>query len=265
MYPHSNIAYEANWRIGLIKQYIENEPGEAIEYYNKIIKESPLSNFSIEAYNDLGNAAVSEGDLDNAAKYFSAIVNNGRASVEQKNSAKYRLGQIDFYKGDFKVAKEELAQVVSNLKDDNANDAIELSLLLNTSINDSSNLSLFASAELLAEQKKFSEAAEKYKLIASNKQAFMLQSLAQIRQAEMELALNNYDNSILLLNKISDENEKNIYSDKALYLLGQIYEYGKIDNSKAIEVYENLLAKFPNSLYLDSAREEIINLRNKLS
>ncbi len=265
LYPHSNVAYEAYWRIGLIKQYIENEPDKATEFYNKIIKESPLSNFSIEAYNDLGNAAVADGDLDKAIKDLSAIVNNGRASAEQKNSAKYRLGQIDFYKGDFKAAKVELAQVASNLKDDNANDAIELSLLLNTSINDSSNLLLYASAELLAEQKKFDEAAEKYKLIASNKQAFMLQSLAQIRQAEMELALNNYDSSISLLNKISDENEKNIYSDKALYLLGQIYEYGKVDNSKAVEVYEKLLAKFPNSLYLDKAREEIIKLRNKLS
>ncbi len=265
LYPHSNVAYEANWRIGLIKQYIENKPDEAIEYYNKIIKESPISNFSIEAYNDLGNAAIIDGDLGKAEKDFSAIVKNGRASVEQKNSAKYRLGQIDFYKGSFKAARNELAQVISNLKDDNANDAIELSLLLNTSINDSSNLSLFASAELLAEQKKFDEAAEKYKLMASNKKAFMLQSLAQIRQAEMELALNNYDSSISLLNKISDENEKNIYSDKALYLLGQIYEYGKVDNAKAVEVYEKLLAKFPNSLYLDKAREEIIKLRNKLS
>ncbi len=240
-------------------------PDQAIEYYNKIIKESPISNFSIEAYSDLGNAAIADGDLDKAAKDFSAIVNNGRASVEQKNSAKYRLGQIDFYKCDFKAARNELAQVISNLKDDNANDAIELSLLLNTSINDSSNLSLFASAELFAEQKKFDEAAEKYKELASNKKAFMLQSLAQVRQAEMELALNNYDSSISLLNKISDENEKNIYSDKALYLLGQIYEYGKVDNSKAVEVYEKLLAKFPNSLYLDKAREEIIKLRNKLS
>ncbi len=29
LYPHSNVAYEAIWRIGLIKQYIENEPGSS--------------------------------------------------------------------------------------------------------------------------------------------------------------------------------------------------------------------------------------------
>ena len=265
LYPHTNIAYEANWRIGLIKQYIENDPSDAVENYNKIIKESPLSNFSIEAYNDLGDAAVSDGNLNKAVQNFKAVMQNGRASAEQKNNAKYKIAQIKFYEGDFSAAKDLLAEVTSNLKDDNANDAIELSLLLNTSINDSSNLLLFASAELLAEQKKFEAAAEKYKKIASNKQAFMLQNLAQIRESEMEIALNNYENSILLLNKISDENEKNIYSDKALYLLGQIYQYGIADNNKAVEVYEKLLAKFPNSLYLDKAREEIIKLRNKLS
>jgi outer membrane protein assembly factor BamD (BamD/ComL family) len=48
-------------------------------------------------------------------------------------------------------------------------------------------------------------------------------------------------------------------------LLGKIYQYGKNDVQKAIEVYESLLAKFPNSLYLDEARDEIVKLRNKLS
>ncbi len=265
LYPHSETAYEAYWRMGLIKQYIQNEPKEAEKFYNKIIEESSLSKFSAEAYNDLGNAAIRESDLEKAEKDFSSIIKNGRISPDQRNSAKYKLAQINFYKGNFDKAKEILNEIVNDLKDNNANDAIELSLLLNTSINDSSNLLLFAQAELLAEQQKFDKAAEKYKIISSNQQAFMLQSLVKIREAEMEMALDNYDESILLLNKISDENEKNIYSDKALYLLGQIYEFGVTDNAKAIEIYEKLLAKFPNSLYLDEARAEIIKLRNKLS
>ena len=84
-------------------------------------------------------------------------------------------------------------------------------------------------------------------------------------EAEVELAMNNLDKSIELLGKITEEAEKNIYADKALYLLGKIYHYGNKDYSKAIESYELLLAKFPNSLYQDDSRNAIIELRNKLS
>ena len=61
-----------------------------------------------------------------------------------------------------------------------------------------------------------------------------------------------------------EEGEKNIYADKALYLLGNIYQYGVGDSTKAVEIYEKLLAKFPASIYLDEARNEIIKLREKV-
>jgi outer membrane protein assembly factor BamD (BamD/ComL family) len=124
---------------------------------------------------------------------------------------------------------------------------------------------IFSSGELLAAQKKFDEAVEKYKQLSDNPKAFMLQNLAKIREAEMQLALDNYNESVKLLEQVTDEFEKNIYADKALYLLGKIYQFGYKDSFKAIEMYEKLLAKFPNSLYLDAAREEILKLRNKLS
>jgi len=81
----------------------------------------------------------------------------------------------------------------------------------------------------------------------------------------MELALNNYPRSIELFEKIVKEGEKNIYADKALYLLAQIFQHGIEDNAKAIELYEMLLAKFPASIYIDKARNEILKLREKIS
>ena len=59
--------------------------------------------------------------------------------------------------------------------------------------------------------------------------------------------------------------DKHIYEDKALYLLGNIYESELSDFPKAIETFEKLLANYPNSLYLDEAREKIIDLQNKTS
>ncbi|MGA8265636.1 MAG: hypothetical protein WB779_14430, partial [Ignavibacteriaceae bacterium] len=64
---------------------------------------------------------------------------------------------------------------------------------------------------------------------------------------------------------IADECSKNIYADKELYLEGKTYEYGLKNKGKAIDAYENLLAKFPNSIYLDEVRKTIISLKNKIS
>ncbi|MCH9028234.1 MAG: hypothetical protein IH819_01185, partial [Bacteroidetes bacterium] len=54
-------------------------------------------------------------------------------------------------------------------------------------------------------------------------------------------------------------------NDKALYLLGDNYQYGIGDNTKAVEMYEKLLIEFPISIYIDDARFEIIKLKDKLS
>jgi len=136
---------------------------------------------------------------------------------------------------------------------------------LNTAKNDSSNLSVYCNAEFLAEQKRFDEAKNLYDQLAQNPQAFVFQSIAKLRSAEMQIANGDYLNAVSNLAIIVEEAEKNIYADKALYLQGKIYEYGFNDNAKAVESYENLLAKFPRSLYLDDARQSIIELKKKIS
>lgn len=264
-YPNTDVSLESYFRLGELKLYSQGDLSSAKEYFNKILSNSASSFFGLQAQMETGKIELIEGNLDGASKYFLNIISQPKAPEDQKNGCKYLLARIDFYKGNFKAAQNQLVQILNNLSDNYANDAIELSLLLNTTIIDSSELVRFADAEFLADQKKFDKAAEKYNLVAQNQKAFMLQSVAELREAEMELAAGNNDETITMLQKIVSENDKNIYADKALYLMGRIYEFAMNDSSKAIEKYEELLAKYPNSLYLDDAREAILKLKNKAS
>jgi len=264
-YPNSDVALESYLRLGNLKLYSQGDLSGAEEYFNKIITKASFSAFGASAELESGKAELMKGNLDAAAGYFEKVTERPKIPEDQKNSSKYLLARIDFYKGNFKEAKNQLVQILNNLGDNYANDAIELSLLLNTTMNDSSELVRFADAEFLADQKKFTEAAEKYHLVAANPKALMLKNIAELREAEMELAAGNNDKSIEMFENIAGEESKNIYADKALYLLGNIYEFGLNDTSKAVEKYEELLAKYPNSLYLDDARDEIVKLRNKAS
>lgn len=261
IYPNSEVAYEAYLHIGRIKMYHQDNLNDAQNYFQKITEEAPLSKFAPAAYAELGKVYLLKNDLKNAELNYSKIVESSNTSESNKNYASFQLARINFFQNNFDKAREILNKILNNLEDNSANDAIELSLLLNTSKNDSSNLTEFAAAEFLAEQKKFKEALEKYKIIASDPQALILQNISELREAEMELALGNLDSSLKLFQKIVDEGEKNIYADKALFLSAKIYQFELNDKEKAVKMYENLLAKFPNSLYLDEARDQIIKLR----
>lgn len=265
IYPNSEPANEALFRIGYLKNNRLIDFEGAKEIFNKLIKDAPNSNFAIKSYEELGDIYLQEGNLEKSREMFQKLLQNNNIPGEEKNYARYKEAKLSFYEGNFAIGRELLNNIIRSYKDNNSNDALELALLLNTMVNDSSNLVIFASAELLSEQRKFNQAREKYLIISQNPQVFVLQNLSKLRMAEIDLALDNYDSSMKLLQEVTDEKEKNIYSDKALYLQGKIYEFAKKDNPKAIEIYESLLAKFPNSIYLDDAREAINKLKNKIS
>ncbi len=263
LYKHSEPAYESMLRTAVIQFYLLNNYDEARRLLETIVREAPLSKYSAEAYLELGNIALIDGKLDEAEKDFSSILKLLSASEEQKNKAIYKLGKVNFYQGIFDDAKKNLSKVLGNLKDNSANDAIELTLLLNPQMNDSSNLLTYAQAEFLAEQKKFDDAAASYKKLADNQQAFVLRSISAINYGEMLIAVDNYNEAISLLENVSAEGEKNIYADKAVYLLAKINQYGIKNLAKAEEFYQKLLADFPKSIYADDARAQILFLQNK--
>jgi outer membrane protein assembly factor BamD (BamD/ComL family) len=90
-----------------------------------------------------------------------------------------------------------------------------------------------------------------------------LRTISGIKYGEMLLAIDNYPESISILEGVAAEGEKNIYADKAVYLLGKINQFGIKNYSKAEEFYQQLLADYPKSIYADDARAQILLLQNK--
>ncbi|AFH48023.1 Hypothetical protein IALB_0311 [Ignavibacterium album JCM 16511] len=264
LYEHSEIAIEARYRSALILFYVNNKTEKAIEQLNEIINLYPTSTFFPKALIELGNIYLQTGQIELAKEKYLSAQNSNRVFEDDRNIASLQLSKILASEGNFNSAIESLKKVTLNLKNDLTNDALEFSLILNTARNDSSNLVKFCKAEIFTEQKNFTSAENIYEEIALNPQAFVLHSICKLRSAEMELALNNYPEALKKLGAIVDEEEKNIYSDKALYLTAKIYEYGIVDFSKAIDSYQKLLSKFPKSIYLDEARERIQHLREKM-
>ncbi len=264
-YQHSMVAVEANLRIGILLFHLRDDIQGAKNYFNIIIKDYSTSKFAAPAFIELGIISIMQAKLNEAENYFHSVENLKNANNEDKNFANYYLAKTYSFSGNFEAARKTLSSVLDNLRNNIANDAIEFSILLNTAKNDSSNLSLYCKGEFLAEQRRFNEAKEIFNQLSQNPQAFIFHSIAKLRIAQMLIALDDYSSAIANLQLIVGEAEKNIYADKALYLQGQIYQYGVKDFAKAVESYESLLARFPKSLYLDEARKNIIELKKNLS
>ena len=264
LYKNSESAYEALLRIGMINLYMLGNKETAINNFKRIVSEAPLSNSSGETYLELGNIEFSEGNFEEAENYYKKV-GKARSEDQTKNEAIYKLARINYFKGNNPEAAKLANLLTENLKNDFANDAIEFSVILNNAKFDSSNNILFAEAEMFCDQKKFNEAAELFKQISEDKSAILFGPIAKYKHAEMEIAMDNFTGAIDILGQIVEEKEKNMYSDKALFLMAKTYQFGLNDKVKAIETYEKLLAEFPNSILINEARENILSLRNKLS
>ncbi len=111
LYKHSEPAYESILRTAVIEFYLLKNYDEAKRLLEIIVSEAALSKNSAEAYLELGNIALIEGKLVEAEKNYSAINKLITASEDQKNKAIYKLGKVNFYKGNFEEAKKYLSQV----------------------------------------------------------------------------------------------------------------------------------------------------------
>ena len=265
LYPGSEVANESLLRIGNLYLNSMNDLSEAEKYFNKIISYIPGSGFSNDAYLGLGEVQIIQDKLDDATITVSKILARPGTPPEKINAAKYKLAVINFYNGNFDNAKEILSEITDSPEDNNANDALELSLILNVAKNDSVNLAKFANAELLTKQTRFKDALKIYSDLAGIPRAFIINGISEFREAEIDLALDSLQIAVEKLGKIAEKQEKNIYADKALYLQALTFEFGIKDIQKALKSYEKLLARFPNSVYLDAARKAINTLKNKIS
>jgi len=126
---------------------------------------------------------------------------------------------------------------------------------------DSLNLVKFANADLLTWRKNFSDAEKIFRDLSEEENFFLLNNISQFKYAEILIAQNNYPIAIEILKELSEKEKLNIFADKSLFLLAQVYEFGIGDRKTAKSVYENILIHFPNSLYLDETRESINRLK----
>ena len=211
----------------------------------------------------LADILVLQEKFNEALIYYSQVQNLVKNDQISQN-ARFKVAKTSYFKGDFKWAKQQLDVLKSSTSQLIANDAMELSLLIeDNSIEDSTQTALkkYARADLLAFQEKNSEAIELLTEILNLHKGEKIEDEALLKQAQLfegtgqlQKAENNY------LAIIKDFNA-DILADNAHYYLAELYANELENPEKAKEYYEQIIFNFADSIYFVEARKKYRALR----
>ncbi len=178
--------------------------------------------------------------------------------------AKFKNAKLSFYNGDFTWAKVQLDVLKASTSQLIANDALDLSLLIqdNLAFDTTGNaLKLYAKADLLQFKNLDNQSLitlDSIALLYPQTDLFddilMLKAKIYTKQNDFVKAADNYKDIIA-------NYYDSIWADDALFQLGNLEEDKLNDKPNAQKHYQQLIEKFPGSLYVIEARKRFRNLR----
>ena len=201
--------------------------------------------------------SVSETAFEKTRKDLKQLTNIPNSFKEIKSEAQYYLALTYFWSGKFTEAISGFEQIARDKNNDFANDAIEKKLIISMFKADSLSLLKFAKADFYIFTEQFDKAISNLKPLAGNKNLFMLNNLAKYKIAEIYAAEDKYPEAVKLLAELVENNLPEIFPDKAMKLLGDIYFYVFKNYDEALKIYNNFLEKYETSLYLNEIRNNI--------
>lgn len=178
--------------------------------------------------------------------------------------AKLRNARLTYYIGEFAWAKAQLDVLKAGTSKLIANDALDLSLHIADNMDADSNyrgLRLFAAAELLRYQNKHDEAMQTLDSVYLLSAWHPLFDEVLYARAEISMETGDFLEADSLLQALSLSYPDDILADDALYKRARLHEEVLNDPPQAMELYQELLLKYPGSVYTMDARRKFRKLR----
>jgi len=178
--------------------------------------------------------------------------------------AKLRNARLSYYAGDFKLAQSHLDILKEATSREIANDAMQLSLLIqDNTVEDTLGLGLraYAAVEKLVFQNKIKEAIAGLDALLEKFPGHTLADDTYYLKAQLQRRTGDFPGATATLERITTNSKADVLSDDALFLLARIQEEDLKDKAKAQELYNQVITKYPGSIYVAEARKRFRKLR----
>ncbi|WP_111707304.1 tetratricopeptide repeat protein [Lutibacter citreus] len=241
----------------------KNHPSEAITVLKKALK-LPLNEFQ------QGQTKTKLADIYLLTNKFSTAlilytqVQNKLKNHEIGQSARFKIAQTSYFKGDFEWAQSQLKVLKNSTSQLISNDALDLNLLItDNAFKDSLKVALkkYAYADLLSYQNKNRQAIDSLNIVLNNFKGHPIEDEALFKQAQLFEKTNDFDKAILNYLKIIALNKDDILADDATFNLAELYLNKMNDIENAKNYYKKIVFEYPSSIYLVDARKKYRKLR----
>ncbi|MFA6260682.1 MAG: tetratricopeptide repeat protein [Bacteroidia bacterium] len=259
----SNFTASAMRELAKLEIYYLSNSSRGIALFQELIAMPRLDNrFKAECKLMLGDVHVLEGEVWEAVLLYGQV---DKDFLEDPlgQEAKFRNARLSYYIGEFEWAKAQLDVLKTATSQLIANDALELSLLIQDNTVDSIEepLLMFAKADLHIYQKKHAQALVILDSINLLFPRHTLDDDILYKRAQISLQKGNYPESIEFLQRLLKEHGSGILGDNALFMLADITHNRLHDAAGAIKLYEQFINQYPGSFFLTEVRKRYRNLR----
>jgi len=245
------------FNIGEIKYKKLNQAKEALQWYKKaiIFTDSPVYP---EALVRSGDCLLSTGELDSASFWFMEILGDPQTQ-EKREEIRFKLGEIDFFRGEFKNAQEKYQRLVSDFpKGFYVNNSLERIAILRENIQNNPLGLLVFSQALFEEVKRNREnSISLFNKLVDSQDPFLSDD-SELQIGYILRKNGDFNGAILKLEKIVKDYPQSPFCALAQKLIGDIYYYDLNDLVNAEKAYLSVLKNFSSSLFVEEAR---VNLK----
>lgn len=263
-YQSSSLNAEIVKNLAMLKAYYLNQAPAAIELLQELVDQGGVDPTAKAKYKTmLADIYLISGNIWEASLLYSQVEKDFKYEAIGQE-AKFKNAKLSFYAGDFKWAKTQADVLKGATTKLIANDALDLSLIITDAIGVDTNdlpLKLFASADLMILQHKYDQAIAR---MDSVNQLFSHNTLGDdiyFKKAQIFLSLGKYVEAEAMYKNILEFYPTDLYGDDAQFKLAELYELRILDKEKAKTTYQEVLTKYPGSIFVVEARKRYRELR----
>lgn len=266
-YGVSNLTIPLIKKAAILKAYYLNKPQEAIQSLEEVITQYSFDkNILAEIKLDLGDMNLLVGNIWDASLLYSQVEKDFKYETVGQ-AAKFRNAKLSYYASDFAWSKTQCDVLKGATTKTIANDALDLSLVISDAIGIDTNaapLSMFASSELLILQHQYDKALARLDSINSLFSEHTLGDDIYYKKAEIYKLTNRYAEAAKMYENILEFYPTDLYGDDALFKEAELYERYLNDKEKAKQLYQDVLVKYPGSIYVVESRKRYRDLRGDI-
>jgi tetratricopeptide (TPR) repeat protein len=251
-------------RLARIYAFYINKPNMAISLLEEAMHVAPTTLDKARLKVLLGDVLVTDNQIWEASIFYMQVANDFKDD-KIGHEAKFKNAKVFYYDGEFEYAKAQLDVLKASTTKLIANDAMQLSLLLQDNLGIDTTeapVQLFAKADLLIQQNKYNEALSildsikvKYPFHSLNDEILFQKGVIYSRQ-------NKWVEAAAFFEEVATTYAFDILADDAVFRLAEIYDYRLNNPEKAAAYYKSILFDFSGSLYTALARERYRALKS---